>query len=429
MLLVFVDKISERLIYTFDFIFKARAIPYRFTNDWLYFNQNKCAKFVYSEIHSENELNIWPSTVLFDEAIFKYALSKENFSKEECLTFDKITDPFASIFYILSNYEEYIVKQRDEHERFESKNSLLVKYNWLEKVICDRISEDIIAFLESELQVNFNKEKIPTKLIPTFDIDNTFAFKWKEGLKKQLSFWRDKLKKDKLRLEARKKFVSGELGDPYDSYDTIKDCCNAGFDVKIFWLLGENGKYDKNISANDLRHQELIREMAHFAEIGLHPSYNSNSSVFFLKKEKETINQILKKKVSISRQHFLKVSIPYTYKTLISEGFTDDYSMGFAEALGFRSGTARSFPFFDLNRNETTTFQIHPFTYMDGTLNTYLKLSPEFAKQKIRVLFEEVKQFGGDFIFIWHNETITNFGVWKNWKSVFDFTLTLKNEI
>lgn len=429
MLLVFVDKISERLIYTFDFIFKARSISYRFTNDWLYFNQTDCAKVVYSEKHSDNDLNILPSTVLFDEAIFKYAISKDKFYIEECLVFDKIIDPFASIFYILSNYEEYVVKQRDEHERFESKNSLLVKYNWLEKVICDRIAEDIIAFIEFSLNFRLEKQKIPTKLIPTFDIDNTFAFKWKDGIKKYLGLWRDKLKGDKIRILARHKFLSGEADDPYDGYDTIKDCCNSGFDVKIFWLLGENSKFDKNISAHDLRHQELIREMSHFATIGLHPSYNSNSSVFFLKKEKETLNLILKKKVNFSRQHFLKLIIPGTYKTLISEGFTDDYSMGFADAIGFRSGTARSFPFFDLMRNETTDFQIHPFAYMDGTLNTYLKLSPELAKQKIRILFEEVRQFGGDFIFIWHNETITDFGVWKNWKPVFDFTLSLKNEI
>lgn len=429
MLLIFVDQISERLIYTFDFIFKDRSIAYRVTNDWLFFCNQEDVKFVYSEKFSEDHLQIKPSTLLFDEAIFTYSINKAEFYKEESLSFDGIIDPVASIFYILTRYEEYLVKQRDEHDRFEAKNSLLSKFNWLEKVICDRMAEDLILFLEEKLEVKFVKTKIPAKLSPTFDIDNTFAFKWKGSLQNKLSYWRDKLRKDTIRLNARRDFTLGKIQDPYDSYDALKNIENLGLQIKMFWLIGDRAKFDKNISANDPRHQTLIREMSHFGEIGLHPSYKSNSSIFYLKKEQQLLKQILKKDISSSRQHFLKLSLPNTYQSLISLGFTNDYSMGFADAVGFRAGTSRPFLFFDLIKNAPTKLWIHPFAFMDGSLNLYLKLTPNQAKEKISTLFKEVKKYGGDFVFIWHNETITDFGPWKSWKSVFDYCIDLRYEV
>ena len=165
--------------------------------------------------------------------------------------------------------------------------------------------------------------------------------------------------------------------------------------------------------------------MKQVAKIGLHPSYGSNYSDKKLFEERNRINQITETTIIESRQHFLKVSLPHTYRRLIAEGFKKDYSMGFADQPGFRLGTAHPVYFFDLELNQATDYKLIPFVYMDGTFNEYMNCSIEESKQIVQDLVNEVKQFGGVFCFIWHNETIGDIGKWIGWSAVLDYTLTL----
>ncbi|MFZ9586930.1 MAG: hypothetical protein ACO29U_04960, partial [Crocinitomicaceae bacterium] len=137
------------------------------------------------------------------------------------------------------------------------------------------------------------------------------------------------------------------------------------------------------------------------------------------------LNLITQKPVTKNRQHFLVLNLPTTYQSLIHQNITDDYSMGYADIAGFRAGTARSFPWFDLEKNDITNLIIHPFSYMDGTLKEYLNLEPHEAKLKIAELFKEVCLHGGQFSYIWHNETIGDYAHWNGWKDVFTYTFNL----
>jgi hypothetical protein len=188
--------------------------------------------------------------------------------------------------------------------------------------------------------------------------------------------------------------------------------------------LGDYSPFDKNVRYFDTRHQAQIQGVASSVEVGLHPSYRSNSSSLILQKEKQRLENILSKSISITRQHFLKLKLPETYQTLQKLDFEQDFSMGFADQIGFRCGTARPHFFFDLSKNRMTTLQIQPFVYMDGTLHEYMKLSLDESKLKIDQLVEEVRKYGGNFCFIWHNETIGDFGKWKGWSSILDYTLS-----
>ena len=163
--------------------------------------------------------------------------------------------------------------------------------------------------------------------------------------------------------------------------------------------------------------------MAEQCKIGIHPGYNTFNNEAILEVEKNRLKNIVKRSVNQSRQHYLRLSIPITYNALIKQNINVDYSMGYAECPGFRMGTARQTPWFNLETNESTSLQIQPFCYMDGTLNEHLKLTPENAIEEVRQLKAMIKQYGGTFSFIWHNETIGFRHHWEGWESVFEESL------
>ena len=422
---IFVEQVSERLIYTLDFIFKERDVPYKIINDFHLFNKSTNIKFNYSPKEVGCKVNIFPSTFLYEEELRDIEVDLSIFEDVECLSFDKVVDPLASIFYILSRYEEYVSTKEDLHGRFLAKYSIQSDFNWLERVVCDVWSEKIIKYIEmqSRQKIIFNIGEV--RIMPTFDIDNTFAYKWKKGIRKYLSIAKDKFKRDESRLQERKEVLAGKVEDPYDTFDFIESITKKGFKVHVFWLLGDYSKYDKNISYLDLRHRRLINEVSINSIVGIHPSYKSNSFRKTIKEERGRLSEILERTINRTRQHFLRFSIPKTYPVLNDLGFKHEFSMGFPDKVGFRSGTARPHFWFDLSRNKITNMMIHPFAYMDGTLNEYLKLTPEESKVKIQQLYHEVRRYGGDFVFIWHNETIGDYGKWKNWRDVLEFTLKL----
>lgn len=424
-MLFYVDEISVRLIYTLDFIFKEHGLEYRLTNDKHVFESFEGTKVSYSDFEFENTPILNPASLLFEETFRESVrVEKGSWHGVDCLEFDAVSDPLSSIFYVLTRYEEYHPKFPDEHGRFTAKESIQSKFGWLHLQIAERWIEAFFRIYSPD-DLKKLKSGRTVQIIPSFDIDNTFAFKWKEGWRTWLSNGKDLLKNNKERLKTRKLVQKGELKDPFDSFETIRQVYKDYPDTRIFWHLGNYAKYDTNITWNDTRHQELIQEMSSMGYLGLHPSYSSNYSDEKLNEEVVRIKTITSKPIIESRQHFLKLNLPKTYRRMMEQGFEKDYTMGYADDYGFRAGTAHEHAFFDLLTNEAfPDYRIVPFAYMDGTLLEYKKLSIEESFEVVDQLVDEVKRYGGVFCFIWHNETLAEAGKWKGWKRVFDHTLT-----
>ena len=416
---ILIERRTARIEYTMEFIFGVRGIKFQFLTDSIEFEKSTNHKLCYLDNNSDVK-RIQPSKLLFEEGTRNIRIELSDFYGEECMSFDGLSDPIASIFYTLTRYEEYMCEEHDEHGRFPYEKSILKRWGWVERAMCDRWSMAILNFIGIEQEKDVKR----VRLVPTFDIDNTYAYKFKTGRRKYLSIARDLITLNWKRLKERNE-VSRGGEDPYDTFLLIEKVASVYSETLIFWLVGDLASRDRNLSIEVPEHRLLIQKMDSNSHVNLHPSYASNGEIQNLIAEKERLEEIVGRTVNRSRQHFLRFSVKQTFENLEASGFEHEYSMGFAEKPGFRSGTAHPHYWFDLTSNTKRNLCIHPFIYMDGSLNEYLHLSVEESKKLIDRLYAELLKYGGDFVFIWHNETIGGYGKWNGWKAVLDHTLSL----
>ena len=157
--------------------------------------------------------------------------------------------------------------------------------------------------------------------------------------------------------------------------------------------------------------------------MGIHPSFKSAHYPSLVALEKERLVQICGHTISRSRQHFLRLQFPSTYRALLKAGIEEDFSMGYADAIGFRAWTSVPFRWFDLKREEITPLLITPFQVMDVSLQQYLGLTPEQAKEHLSQLIKTVRNTGGQFCTLWHNSSFDEEDDWKGWTSVYQHIL------
>jgi len=332
-------------------------------------------------------------------------------------------DMMAAAFFLATRYEEYLPHEPDRHGRYLAALSTARQHNFLERPLINEWAKKLRwHILKVKPDVRFKDRNFEAEA--TFDIDVAWAYRHKGLFRTTAAFVWDLVNLQFRRFGKRWEVVFGNMTDPYDTYFYIRKMCDFyHIDARYFFLLGDYSNFDRNSNPQLPAMQDLIRTCTAHGAVGIHPSYGSHQSTQQLQKEIGRLAGILGENVNESRQHYLKMTLPETYRTLHAAGITSDYTMGYAEQVGFRASLCTPFPFFDLLENRETDLWLHPFAYMDGTLNQYMKLDPETAKSKVEDLVEAVRSVEGDFSCLWHNSSLCNEGEWKGWRSVFEHTL------
>jgi len=424
--MIFVPEITPRIEYSFEFIFHTiLGVEVGYTSNQNEFIHSRLPKINYSSSNFSSGLFMKAHSLLFEKSILKQEITEIEYlnlrmffpsSSDSFLPFD----PFACIFYLLTRYEEYLSETTDDHERFSDSENILVKLDLYHKPVVDQMAYLIAEKLSSQFP-EFKIRPRSFQFLTTIDIDNAWAFRNKSLAVSLGSVLKAAIHGQFNELKQRFAVLLGLQNDPYNTYKYILETYNGLSDhLQFFFLIGNRGAYDKNISHRNEAFRQLITNISSFCEVGIHPSYASNHKPWLFEKEKERLEDIIRKPVTQSRQHYLKLRFPNTYQNLYKSNITDDFTMGFASLAGFRAGTCTAFPFFDLSRNRNTELMIHPFQVMDVTLKNYLQLTPEVAWLLIEELMTEVKKVNGTFISLWHNESLGDSGQWPGWHKVFE---------
>lgn len=433
MIHIYNTELSTRLEYILNFVFvDVLSENYTIYTDVNQYLNVKGPKINYS-INSidPNEIRIYNEGFLFEKGIrnISPSISKNNElikvfidpnaneqSDDKYIDFDI----FSAIFYFISRYEEYLTFKKDEHGRFEADQSYAYKNNFLHKPLVDIY----IQFLREKILANNSNIKLNNRkfeVIATIDIDQVFAIK-----EKNIFRWMFAALKAFTNLNFKnlgKLFVVrfGNAKDPFDVYDEFDRLHSMyGINSIYFFLFSKKRtKYDINLSRYNKAFIKTIQKLAKKSTIGIHPSYHSRYNTRIVEEELSSLSSLTSQLIDSSRQHYLKLRLPNTYKSLSAIGIQNEYTMGYASTPGFRASTSLSFKYYDLKHEQISFLTVHPFSVMDATFKHYLNQTPEQALESICEIIEEIKKVNGQFIPLWHNESMSNYAEWEGWQDVY----------
>jgi peptidoglycan/xylan/chitin deacetylase (PgdA/CDA1 family) len=389
------------------------------------------------DIRKEPFQNLMSSSTL--PVIYGKELNDGKYVVEET---NKITigiDIFGSAFFMLTRYEELLSDEKDEHGRFPHTCSL----NYHEKLIKRPIVDEYVEFLWWALSRMFPqlKRKDHTfSIMLSHDVDMPHAtlgvplvtvFKHIAG---------DVVKRKRFTL-AYQRFLSlihAKLGnykkDMFYTFPYLMEMSEKYQFKSAFYFITDRtaGNIDGFYSLKDHYIKELLKTIASRGhEIGLHPSYGSFVSKEQIKAEADRLKEVMHS-LSIDqeliggRMHFLRWKNPETWSALASAGMTYDSTLGFANEVGFRSGTCREYPVFDLIHRKQLPITERPLLVMDQTLlnNKYMNLSIEEAYDVCMKIAKVCKKYQGNFTMLWHNSHL----VYEKEKRLYEKILTSLHE-
>lgn len=309
-----------------------------------------------------------------------------------------------SILLTLSRWEETQDSRRDSHSRFRAEHSIATTGGFLERPIVDEYG---LAFEQAMglLFPSWKKTQRKLRIKLSHDADHVgIPFRWRTAV-------RHSVRSRSIHNSFRDVFSRLGATDPAElnALRSIALTSNRhGLKSAVYWKASPPGPND---SGYDPRHSKVRRAVRWLdelgAESGIHPGYNTFQSPEKLRREVAILRETLGDRPLGGRQHYLRWS-PDSWIDWENCGLKYDSSVGFADHIGFRAGTAIPYQpwLFPLNR-QADIIEI-PLLVMDRTLLEYMSLSKGQAIHNVNQMIERCRRVGGVFTILWHNDAFLN---------------------
>lgn len=419
MIYIYSDFFSNRLLYVCDYIF-----THRFHTEYTLIHSKEEFRQLQDGIRinysTEKELSadiyIHAHSFLSEQSIAYPSFHTHRWKKTVIPFYNQPGasipfDLFSAVFFYLSRIEEYTIREKDRHGRFPYELSFSSQYKTVHQPVVDIWLKHFKLQLEALGANNLHQDEYELKL--SFDIDLLYKYLHKPFFKKVGGILKDIFSFHLRSVRERFQVYNGKKEDPYFCFDKIHSIISHhAISVQYFLLMRSDTAYDKMHPLTEKIHQQVIQQLHQDYLIALHPSYYSIEEKRLVE-EKNLLETIIGEPIHQSRQHYIKLDLPKTYRVLIENGIRDDYSMGYPQHNGFRAGTSRPFYWFDVERDEVTSLFVHPFSWMDATTLFYLKKKElkEIEMEWVKIQ-NEVIQTDGILLPIFHNyilgDTILN---------------------
>lgn len=311
-------------------------------------------------------------------------------------------DIFLNVFLFLSGWQEKICKTKDVHNRFPFKESLQYKFDFVEIPIVN-------IYFELLYEVALKKDcKIVRKLFEndfvfTHDIDQLRSgwfenIQFYKQIKSLINFW-----------EITKNLATKLLGLKDDYYLGMEKmiAIDKKFNIKaISFFIPEKSAKDADFYLENPKFLKILKQTKKTQEIGIHPGYETYNNETDYKKQLKKLEKLSGQKITKSRQHFLRYDINITPFIQEKLNIKEDYTLGFAEHLGFRNGIANPFFLFNFKTNKAFSLKQIPLVFMDVSLTNY-NLDKDF--EEIILILKKIKiDFNCHFSILFHNSVFSD---------------------
>lgn len=140
-------------------------------------------------------------------------------------------------------------------------------------------------------------------------------------------------------------------------------------------------------------------------DIGLHGGYYSFNSVVEMKNEKKRLEKTTNRKIDGYRGHYLRFSVPNTWKNLKDAGFKYDSTFGYNDLAGFRNQTCFPFKPYDITEDKSIDIMEIPLNLADMTL---FGMDSKSAWKVSKELMDVTKKQNGVLTLLWHNNVFAS---------------------
>lgn len=340
-------------------------------------------------------------------------------------------DPLAGIFFCLSLLSEYADGETDAHGRPLSRAHPLVARGLAGVPVADRLAAAVARELWCAGGGQAAPALQPEPGVATSDVDAPAALANKSRLRRVAAVARAALATRGRFRDApwSPRTVAAWLrgrDDPFDTFAYMHAAARSrGLREDVFTLTGYGTRLDPGFPAGDPAWPPFWRRLPPGVRLGIHPSYRTAERPELIPTEVAALREGIEREIAISRQHFLRLRLPTTFRTLIECGIREDHSLMWPDRHGFRAGTARSFRWYDLRRETATGLLLVPPHAMDVTARYYAGLGPGEAAAAWAALAAECRRSGVGLRCIWHNSNLGPWYGWWPWRRAYEASLDL----
>jgi hypothetical protein len=338
-------------------------------------------------------------------------------------------DVFGSAFWMLTRYEELLPAPRDRYDRFPAASSVAAKAGFLGTPIVDAYVELLWAAL-GRMWPRLRRRPNRYAVLLTHDVDDPLATLGRTPALLARQFAGDLLHRRSAALAARRAWAvlaarCGDHGrDPNNTFDFLMQVSERHGIRSAFYFLADNEVSPHADPCHVLGHPWVQNLVGHVHrrghEVGLHAGFGTYRDAARTRAELAALQAIaeeqgVRQESWGGRQHYLQWVNPTTWRNWDDAGLSYDCTLAYSDALGFRTGTSREYPVFDLLERQRLALRERPFQVMDVTLHGYLSLGPDAAMDAVLAVADECRRFSGTLGILWHNDEVLRTEREKRW--------------